>query len=240
VLYVDDLFITRAARLIVGCKESLASEFEMKDIGLMHYFLGLEVWQEPGHIFLGKGRYVVDILRRFQMEDCRPMSTPMITNWKKLHSSESELVDPTLYRQLIGSLMYLVNTKPDLCFVVNSLSQFMVEPRRVHLVAAKHVFRYLKGTVDYGQNYERGDGVRLIGYTDFDLARCVSDKKSTSGCCFGLSSTVMSWFIRKQKSTALSSTEAEYMAASQASCETIWLHKLLIGIFGVQMRPTVI
>jgi hypothetical protein len=80
VLYVDDLFITGAERLIVGCKESLASEFEMKDIGLMHYFLGLEVWQEPGHIFLGQSRYVDNILRRFQMEDCRPMSTPMITN----------------------------------------------------------------------------------------------------------------------------------------------------------------
>jgi hypothetical protein len=240
VLYVDDLFITGAERLIVGCKESLASEFEMKDIGLMHYFLGLEVWQEPGHIFLGQGRYVVDILRRFWMEDCRPMSTPMITNWKKLHSSESELVDPTLYRQLIGSLMYLVNTRPDLCFVVNSLSQFMVEPRRVHWVAAKHVLRYLKGTVDYGLNYERGDGVRLIGYTDSDWAGCVSDRKSTSGCCFGLGSTVVSWFSRKQKSVALSSAEAEYMAASQASCEAIWLRKLLVGIFGVQMRPTVI
>jgi hypothetical protein len=100
----------------------------MKYIGPMHYFLGLEVWQEPGHIFLGQGKYVVDILRRFQMEDCRPMSTPVITNWKKLNASKSKLVDPTIYRQLIGSLMYLVNTIPDICFVVNSLSQFMVEP----------------------------------------------------------------------------------------------------------------
>jgi len=97
------------------------------------------------------------------MEDCRPMSTPMITNWKKLYSSKSELVDPTLYRQLIGSLMYLVNTKPDLCFAVNSLSQFMVEPHRIHLVATKHVLRYLMGTVYYGMNYARGDRVRLIG-----------------------------------------------------------------------------
>ena len=84
----------------------------MKDIGLMHYFLGLEVWQEQGHIFLGQGRYTVDILSRFQMGDCRPMSMPMITNWKKLHASETELVDPTLYHQWIGSLMYLVNTRP--------------------------------------------------------------------------------------------------------------------------------
>jgi hypothetical protein len=174
------------------------------------------------------------------MEDCRPMSTPMITNCKKIHSSESESVDPTLYHQLIGSLMYLVNTKPNLCFVINSLSQFMVEPRRVHWVAAKHVLRHLKGTMDYGLNYDRGDGVRLIGYTDSDWAGCVSDKKSTSSCCFGLDSTVVSWFDQKQKSVAMSFAEAEYMTASHASCEAIWLCKLLVGIFGVQMRLTMI
>ena len=119
---MDDLFIIGAERLISNCKESLASEFEMTDIGLMHYFLGLEVWQEPRHIFLGRGKYVCDILRRFQMEDSRPMTTPMITNWKKLHASESQLVDSTLYLQLIGSLMHLFNTRPDICFVVNTLS----------------------------------------------------------------------------------------------------------------------
>jgi hypothetical protein len=126
------------------------------------------------------------------MEDCSPMSTPMITNWKKLHSSESKLVHLTLYRQLIGSLMYLVNTRPNICFVVNSLSQFMVEPQRVHWVEEKHVFRYLRGTVEYGLNYEREDEVKLIGYTDSDCARCVSDRKSTLGCCFGLGSAVVS------------------------------------------------
>eukprot|EP00253_Pinus_taeda_P022893 PITA_22893 len=119
-------------RLIEGCKRDLASEFEMKDIGLMHYFLGLEVWQEEGHFFLGQGKYIVDILSRFHMQDCKPMSTPMITNWKKLHASDSELVDPALYRQLIGCLMYLVNTRPNICFADNTMSQFMCEPRRVH------------------------------------------------------------------------------------------------------------
>jgi hypothetical protein len=121
-LYVDDLFITRVERLISSYKKSLASKFKMTDIGLMHYFLGLEVWQEPGHIFLGQGKYVCDILSRFQMGDSRPMTTPMITNWKKLHASKSHLVDSTLYRQLIGSLMYLVNTRPDICFSINTLS----------------------------------------------------------------------------------------------------------------------
>jgi hypothetical protein len=132
ILYVDDLFITGAEDLIVECKLGLASEFEMSGIGLMHYFLGMEVWQEEGHIFLGQGKYVADILSKFQMEDCRPMLTPMVTNWKNLSASDSQLVNATVYRQLIGSLMYLVNTRPDICFVVNILSQHMVEPRSVH------------------------------------------------------------------------------------------------------------
>ena len=93
-LYVDDLFITGEERPIAICKRDLTSEFEMTNIRLMHYFLGLEVWQEPNQIFLGQGKYVMDILRRFQMEDCRPTSTPMVTNWKKLHASVEELVDP--------------------------------------------------------------------------------------------------------------------------------------------------
>lgn len=143
VLYVDDLVITGVERLIEHCKRDLAAELEMKDIGLMHYFLGLEVWQEEGHFFLGQGKYIVDILGRFHMEDCKPMLTPMITKWKKLHASDSELVDPTLYKQLIGSLMYLVNTRPDICFAVNTMSQFMCEPKKVHWVAAKHILRYL-------------------------------------------------------------------------------------------------
>jgi hypothetical protein len=142
-------------------------------------------------------------------------------------------VDSTLYRQLIGSLMYLVNTRPDICFAVSTLSQFMVEPRRVHWVATKHVLRYLCGTVDYDLDYQRGDGVRLVGYTNSDWARCVNDRKSTSGCCFGLGSAVVSWFSRKQKSVALSSAEAEYMATSQASCEALWLRKMLVGLFDV-------
>jgi hypothetical protein len=188
VLYVDDLFLTGSERLIAECKRDLASEYEMKDLGLMHYFLGLEVWQRDGQTFLGQGKYAVEILKRFGMLDCRPMSMPMVTNWKKLDASRSEAVDPTLYRQLIGSLMYLVNTRPDICFAVNTLSQFMVEPRRLHWVAAKHVLRYLRGTVDYGLSYIQGDGVKLTGFTDADWAGNTVDRKSTSGCCFSLGS----------------------------------------------------
>ena len=116
-----------------------------EDIGLMHYFLGMEVSQQDGHVFQGQGKYASDILRTFQMEGCRPMLTPTTTNFRKLVASESKLVDLTLYRQLIGSLMYLVNTKPDISFFMNTLNQFMVEPQRVHWTAAKHTMRYIVG-----------------------------------------------------------------------------------------------
>jgi hypothetical protein len=116
----------------------------------------------------------------------------------------------------------------------------MVKPRRVHWVGEKHVLRYLWGTVDYGLDSQRGDGVHLVGYIDSDWAGCVSDRKSTSGCCFGLGSTVVSWFSWKKKLVALILAEVEYMAASQTSYEALWLRKMSMGLFGVQLRPTMI
>ena len=149
-------------------------------------------------------------------------------------------MDPALYHHLIGSLIYLVKSRPDLCFVVNTLSQFMVDPWRVHLIAAKHVLRYLTGTVDFGLDYRRSNGIRLIGFTDSDWAGSVADRKSTSGCCFSLGSAATLWFSWKQKSVALSFVEAEYMAASQANCEALWLCKLLVNLFDQELRSMVI
>eukprot|EP00253_Pinus_taeda_P012596 PITA_12596 len=240
VLYVYNLFIAGEDRLIQHCKRDLASEFDMTGLGLMHYFFKLEVWQEDGHIFMGQGKYAEDILERFCMEGCMPMAIPMITNWKKMHASNSELVNPTLYRHLISSLMYLVNTRLDICFTINTLSQFRMELGRVHWVAAKHVLRYLQGVVDYGLDYIRGDGVRLTGCTDSNWARSPSESKSTSRCCFMLGSATVSWFSKNQRSMALSSTEVEYIAASQASCEAIWFRKMVCDLFGQRLRPTTI
>eukprot|EP00253_Pinus_taeda_P032168 PITA_32168 len=122
VLYVDDMFLTGSLRLIKDCKRNLIAKFDMKDMGMMHYFLG-------------------------------PMATPMINNWKKIDDSGDREVDPTFYKQLIGSLMYLVNTRPDICFAINTLSQFMVKPKRVHWATAKHILRYVHGTVKLGLKY---------------------------------------------------------------------------------------
>ena len=137
------------------------------------------------------GKYAVEILKRFNMLEYKSMATPMDSNLKLLADDSSELVDTTHYRQIIGSLMYLTNTRPDICFVVNTLSQYLVQ-RWVHLVATKHVMRYLKGTIEFGLYYDSIHEYRLYGYTDADWARSISDRKNTSGGCYSLGSAVIS------------------------------------------------
>jgi hypothetical protein len=168
------------------------------------------------------------------------MNTPMEMKLKLLVDTSSELIDAKLYRQIIGSLMYLMNTRPNIYFVVNTLSQFLVEPRHVHLVVAKHVMRYLKVTLDCGLNYDGDHDFTLSGYTNLDWAGSVSDRKSTSRCCFSLGSTMISWQSRKQSNISLSTAEAEYIATCSASCEAIWLQKLLTDLFDLEMEETTI
>jgi len=146
VLYVDDPILTGDDQLIKSCKEDLAREFDMKDMDLMYYFLGMEVWQKDGEVFVSQGKYANEILRHFHMEKCKPMQTPLARNWRKEDATSGEVVAATVYRQLVGSLMYLVNTQPDLCFAVNQLSQAMVQPTKLFWKAVKHVLRYLRGT----------------------------------------------------------------------------------------------
>ena len=191
----------------------------------MHYFLGLEAWQSPEGIFLNQGKYAVEILKRFDMLECKAMATPMDTHMKLLVDASSELVDVTLYKHNIGSLMYLMNTRTDICFDVNTLSKYLVDPRHVHLVAAKHLMRYLKGTIDLGLYYGRDHDYRLYGYTDSDWEGSVAYKKITSSGCYFLGSSMISWFSKKQPSVSLSTTEEEYNVACSASCEAIWLQK---------------
>jgi hypothetical protein len=212
----------------------------MKDLGIMHYFLGLEVWQRQNEIFLNQGKYALEILKRFDMIDCKAMPTPMVTNPKLLSDTSSETVDVTLYRQMIRSLMYLTNTRPDICFAVNTLSRYMVESTHVHLVAAKHVLRYLKRTIDYGLKYVSNREISLHGYVDSNSASSVVDRKSTSKCCSSLESIVIAWFSRKQTSVALSTTEAEYIATCSASKEAMWLKKLLAKLFDLKLEATCI
>jgi len=174
------------------------------------------------------------------MMDCKSMTTPMPTNLNTLVDSDSDLVDPTMYRKLIGSLMYLTNIRPNICFVLNTLSQFMVESRKLHWVATKHVLMYLCSIVGFALKYVRGGGVRLHGYLDIDWVGSAVEKKSTSSVWFGLGYAIVSWYNKKQTCMVLSSAEAEYMAASLESCEAIWICKVLVGLFGKELDSTVI
>ena len=132
-LYVDYLFVTGMDGLIVDTKRKLAIKFEMKDLGMMHYFLGMEVWQNADGISLRQGKYAAEILKRFGMMDCKAMTTPMASNLKLLSDASSEAVDAMMYHQVIVSLMYLMNMRPNICFAVNALSQYMTYSRHVHL-----------------------------------------------------------------------------------------------------------
>jgi hypothetical protein len=136
--------------------------------------------------------------------------------------------------------MYLTNTRMDICFSVNTLSQFLVEPICVHLVAAKHVMRYLKGTIDCGLSYDGDHDFTMSGYSDADWVGSVSDRKRTSGCCLSLGSAMISWQSRKQSSISLNTVEAGYIVACSARCEAIWLQKLLTDLFDLERRATLI
>eukprot|EP00253_Pinus_taeda_P036133 PITA_36133 len=239
-LSVDDLLLTGVGGRIQECKKKLAAEFNMKDLGLMHYYLGLEVWQGPNEIYLDQGKYVIEMLKRFDMIDCKPMTTPMITNLKRLKSHKSSPMDPTRYRQLIGSLMYFVNTRPDICFAMNVLSEFQVEPKHDHWIAAKHILRYLQGTIHYCLKYDRRNDVHLIGYTYSNWGDSEQNRRSTTRGCFSLGSSTVSWMSKKQDSIALSSGKAEYIAACEVGREVVWLRKLLSDLFEGPMDTTVI
>ena len=174
------------------------------------------------------------------MLDCKAMATPMDTNLNLISDESSQLVDMTQYRHIIGSLMYSTNTKPDICFDVNTLSQYLVKLRQVHLITANHVMRYLKDTIDLGLYYGRDHDCRLYGYIDSDQVGSTAYRKSTSGGLYCLGSTMISWFSKKQSSVSLSTAEAKYITAYYTCYEAVWLRKPMSGLFAMELDTTVI
>eukprot|EP00253_Pinus_taeda_P005840 PITA_05840 len=208
-------------KLIKSCKEDLAREFEMKDLGLMHYFLGMEVWQGDEEIFVSQGKYANKILKRFHLERNKPMETPLTGNWRKEDATSGEVVEATIYRKVAGSLMYLVNIRPNMCYEVNQLIQEMVRATKLYWKADMHVLRYIIGTTQYGLWYKQTEGLKLQGFIDAHWVGSPFDRKRTLGGIFNIGSAIVSWYNRKQRPIELSSTEAEGMATSQATCEAI-------------------
>ena len=148
------------------------------------------------------------MVKRFIMMDCKETATPMASKLNILSDASFEKVDAMMYRRMIGSLMYLTNTRLHIWFAVNTLSQFLADPRHVHLIATKNVLRYLKGTVDYGFKYDANQNINLHGYVDSDWVGSTIDEKSTSSYCFILGYVMISWFSRKQSCMLLSAIES--------------------------------
>lgn len=240
-LYVDDLLVTGDnLEEIQRFKERVMHEFEMSDLGLMKYFLGIEVDQSESGIFISQHKYALDMLKKFSMENCKSVATPLVLN-EKLHKDDGEpKVEGSTFRSLIGSLLYLTATRPDLMFSASLLSRFMQSPSQKHFGVAKRVLRYLKGTANYGIYYTNVEDATLIGYSDSDWAGCLDDYKSTSGYVFSFGSGAFTWNSRKQDIVAQSTAEAEYVAAASTANQAIWLRKILFDLQQPEEEPTTI
>ncbi|XP_014515533.1 uncharacterized protein LOC106773347 [Vigna radiata var. radiata] len=204
--------------------------FEMTDLGLMTYFLGMEITQKKNEIFICQKKYAKEILKKSHLGECKPMNTPMNKKEKLIKEDETDKVDEAYFRSLIGCLMYLTSTRPDILFTVSLLSTYMHCASELHLKATKRVVRYIKGTVNYGVKYYKVQNFKLFGFSDNDWASSLDDMKSTSGYCFSMGSSVFSWCSKKQEVVAQSTVEAEFILAVAAVNQVIWLRNILIDL----------
>ncbi|XP_061349581.1 uncharacterized mitochondrial protein AtMg00810-like [Gastrolobium bilobum] len=238
-LYVDDLILLgNDEGMIQDFKKKMTKEFEMTDLDLMRYFLGLEVRQDKFGIFVSQEGYAKDILKRFKMIDCNPVSTPMKPDLKLLKYDGGEKVDPSNYRSLVECLRYLTCTRPDLCLSVGIISRFMEDSSYTHWKAAKRILRYVQGTISQGLHYSKSDKYKLVGYSDSDWCGDVDDRKSTAGYVFFMGNTAFTWVPKKEPIVTLSTCEAEYVVASWCVCHAMWLRNLLSKLKQEQVDPT--
>jgi hypothetical protein len=199
----------------------------MSLLGELNYFLGLQIHQKENGIFISQSKYIKEMLKKFKLEDCKPVSTPMITGCKLSKDDESQKVDLKLYRSMIGSLLCVTSSRPNVMQAVGQVGRFQADPKESHLQAVKRIFRYLKGTTDLGLWYPKGHELTLIAYTDADWAGDIDDRKSTSGAAFYLGDCLVSWLSKKQSSISLSIAEVEYIAAAACCTQIIWMKQTL-------------
>ena len=213
-VYVDDIiFSSTNEELCETFVKIMKSEFEMSMMSELNYFLGLQVKQLQDGIFLSQAKYCKDLLRKFGMDKCKSISTPFSTSCHIDHDVAGNPVDETKYRGLIGSLLYLTASKPDIMFVVCMCSHFQSAPKESHFNATKRILKYLQVTKDVGLWYPGNISLSLTCYSDSEFAGCKIYRKSTSGTCHFLGSSLISWQCKKQACVALSTAKAEYIAA---------------------------
>ncbi|GJR54518.1 uncharacterized mitochondrial protein-like protein [Tanacetum coccineum] len=227
-IYVDDVIITRnCLNKIQEIKKQLDKEFNVKDLGPLKYFLGIEVAKTSDGLVLSHRKYTLDILKDSGKLGCKPSSFP-IEQGLKLDKGENEpSIDASPYRRLIGWLLYLQATRPDITYSVNVLSQFVADPRNNHLEAANRVLRYLKATSGQGILHSRAGDPVLTAYCDSDWLGCSFTRRSRTGYFLLLGGTPISWKTKKQSVVSRSSAEAEYRAMASTVSEVIWVRWLL-------------
>ncbi|RVW84809.1 Retrovirus-related Pol polyprotein from transposon RE1 [Vitis vinifera] len=237
-IYVDDMIITgNDENVIAALKESLHTKFRIKDLGQLRYFLGIEVARSTDGISISQRKYTLDILDEAGLLGAKPLSTPMEENNKLLPTVGDLLKNPSTYRRLVGQLIYLTITRPEISYSVHILSQFMQEPRKPHLHAVHHLLRYLKGAPGQGLYFPAKGNLLLRGFCDADWARCSITRRSVTGYCIFLGGAVISWKTKKQTTVSRSSAESEYRAMASITCELTWLRYLLDDLKVEHLQP---
>lgn len=222
IVYADDIILTgndeKEKQVLSKC---LAKEFEIKTLGRLKYFLGIEVAHSKKGFFIAQQKYVTDLLKETGKTACKPVTTPIDPNRKLGKAEEDVCVDKNMYQRLVGRLIYLAHMRPDIAYAVSMVGQYMHDPREVHLQAAYRILHYLKGTPGRGILFKRNGSTNLEAYTDADYAGSVTDWISTSGYCTFLGGNLITWRSKKQGVVARSSTEAEFRAMAEGICELL-------------------
>lgn len=231
IVYVDDIIITRGdEEEISRHQKQLATEFEMKDLGGLKYFLGIEVARSRQGNFLSQRKYVLDLLTKMGMLECKPADTPIIQNHKLGGYPDQVPTDKGRYQRLVGKLIYLSHTRPDIAYDVSVVSQFMHNPSEDHMDAVTRILRYLKSSPGKGLMFSKNNHLKVDGYTYADWAGSISKRKSTSGYFMFVGGNLVTWRSKKQKVVALSSAEAEFRGMAKGLCVLLWIKRLLAQV----------
>jgi hypothetical protein len=185
----------------------MQNEFEISLLGELSFFLGLHICQRNQGIFVSQTKYIREMIKRFEMEDCKPITTPMQTSCKLSKDDDSKSTNQRQYRSMLGRLLYVTSSRPDVMQTVGHVARFQATPKESHVLAVKRIFRYLKGTEEFGLWYPKGKDLSLIAYTDADWVGCIDDRKRASGASFYLGECLVSWLSKKQSSISLSTAK---------------------------------
>ncbi|KAJ4746686.1 Retroelement pol polyprotein-like [Rhynchospora pubera] len=238
-VYVDDLIVAgNDCEAIKKFKQYLSGTFHMKDLGLLKYFLGIEMARGSTGLFLSQRKYTLDILAECGLLGAKPAQTPIEQNHNLSKATGVVMLDPEKYRRLIGRLIYLTFTRPELCYAVHVLAQFMQAPLQTHYDAALRVVRYLKGHPGQGILLRTDSDLKLYGYCDSDWASCPITRRSLTGYFVKLGNSPISWRTKKQPTVSRSSAEAEYRSMATLTCELTWLKSVLSFLGVSQVQPT--